>query len=80
MFLHLSVSHSVHGGRCTPSWADNPSLTEPPPRADTPPGQTLPLGQIPPQADTPGQTPHQTATAADGKHPTGIHSYYLRGA
>ena len=35
-----------------------------------------------PWTDTPGQTPrrhpHQTATAADGTHPTGMHSCFLR--
>ena len=44
---------------------------------DTP----TPLGQTPPRQDThlPGQTPppQQTATAADGTHPTGMHSCYV---
>ena len=51
MFLHLSVSHSVHKGglpQCTLGYT---------PRADTP-------------------TPQQTATAADGTHPTGMHSCF----
>ena len=58
MFLHLSVSHSVHRGRSAPVHAGIP------PWADTP------------RADTPSRadTPQQTATAADGTHPTGMHS------
>ena len=65
MFLHLS-QHACTG-------------------ADTPlgrsPGQTPPVGRHPhPRADTPtpGQTSplQQTATAADGTHPTGMHSCF----
>ena len=42
-----------------------------PPWADTPPGRhPRPLGRHPP-GQTPRQTP-ETATAADGTHPTGI--------
>ena len=67
MFLHLSVSHSVHrGGVCPSACWDTP----PPSRHSL--GQTPP-GQTPPRADTP---PQQTATAADGTHPTGMHSCY----
>ena len=49
--LHLSVSHSVHRGRCTP-----PRQT--PPR-QTPPGRHLdtPLADTPSLADTPGRHP-----------------------
>ena len=51
-----------------------------------PPRQTPSLGRNPPQTpptDTPpGQTPPEMATAADGMHPTGIHScktyFYLK--
>ena len=55
--------------------------------ADTPTGQTLPWadttpGQTPPRQTPPphGQTPphQQTATAADGTHPTGMHSCLLK--
>ena len=59
MFLHLSVSHSVHDrgrGWCLPLG----------PGGCTPPRQTPhPLGS---------HTLHQTATATDGTHPTGTHS------
>ena len=42
------------------------------PWADTPSGR-----QTPSWADTPWQTPRQqTATAADGTHPTGMHSCF----
>ena len=63
MFLHLSVSHSVHGGVggvCLSACWDTP------PWVDTPVGQTPPLGGVclsacwdtPPWLDTPaGQTP-----------------------
>ena len=37
----------------------------------TPPGQTSHHGQTYPPS---GQTPPETATAADGTHPTGMHS------
>ena len=69
MFLHLSVILFT-GGMCgqtpngqTPSWADTP-------------GQTPPLDRHPPQADTPlgRHPPKEMATAADGMHPTGMHS------
>ena len=43
---------------------------------DTPPRQTLP-GQTPAPGQTPpGRHPPKTATAADGMHPTGMHSCY----
>ena len=54
-------------GECLPDtpWADTPSW------ADTPLGRH-------PLAHAPGQTPpQQMATAADGTHPTGMHSCYL---
>ena len=36
-----------------------------------------PLGRHPPgQIHPPGRHPQQTATAADGKHPTGMHSCF----
>ena len=56
MFLHLSVSHYVHGG-----FALVLAGIHPPP-ADPPLGRHL-LGRPPPQ---------QTATEADGAHPTGM--------
>ena len=60
MFLHLSVSHSVHSGVS----ARHPQHRHP--RADTPQADT-------PWAGTPQQTPPQpVATAADGTHPTGM--------
>ena len=98
MFLHLSVSHSVHGGSVsqhalgqTPHpWQTYPSMqwgrhplgqTYPScTRADTPsrhpPWQTYPSmhrGRHPPEGR---HSPGQMATAADGTHPTGMHSCY----
>ena len=74
------VCHSVHRGRgCL---ADTPQADIPPrqtpPRADTPI-----LGRPPEQTPLPGRHPSppgrhpclpETATAADGTHPTGMHS------
>ena len=84
IFLHLSVSHSVHGGGVS-AWAPLPRQTPPgqtPPR-QTPPGQT-PSGRQPLQADTPQadnhysrqipSIPHEMATEAGSTHPTGMHS------
>ena len=67
----LSVHGGVHtsprqAGRHTPPW-----------QADHHPQQAdPPLGRYP----TPGRHPQQTATAADGTHPTGMHScfFYLK--
>ena len=75
--------------RQSPPWADPPpKQTTPPPHVDMTPGRHSP-GQIPPGwtpllGRPPGQTPPspETATAADGTHPTRMHScssyvYYL---
>ena len=62
MYLHLSVSHSVHRGRgCL---------------ADTPPGQTPPDRHLPTCKHPPGQIAPPAATAADGMHPTGMLSCF----
>ena len=63
MFLHLSVSHSVHRGGCLPQCM----------LGYNPPGKT------PPRHHSPGQKspPLQTATAADATHPTGMHSCWI---
>ena len=65
MFLHLSVSHSVHGGylgryppgRYTPQASTPPWAGKPPrqvhPQAGTPQAGTHPLGRYTPQAGTP---------------------------
>ena len=67
--------------RHPPSRADTPQEQEQtPPLEQTPPDQTHPLReQTPPGADTPPgpDTPRDTATAADGTHPTGMHSCSL---
>ena len=64
MFLHPSVSHSVHRGECLPQCMLGYTPRQTPPR-QTPPRADIPLSRHPPQ---------QTATAADGMHPTGMHS------
>ena len=61
MFLHLSVSHSVHEGGGVSQHARGRVLLDPP-------------GQTPPR-HTPLPTP-KLATAADGTHPTGMHSCF----
>ena len=65
MFSQVSVSHSVHREGVS----------------QTPPGLDLPRDRNPPWAGPlpgqgpPGQTPvSRRATAADGMHPTGMHS------
>ena len=63
MFLHLSVSHSVHGG----GGGEGVPEQEPPGTRYTPPGPGIPPRQVHPS--------QQTATVADGTHPTGMHSY-----
>ena len=72
MFLHLSVSHSVHReGVCVSQHA----FRQTPPWQTSPSGQTSPLwadtalGRHPPARHPP------MATAVDGTHPTGMHSF-----
>ena len=68
--VHGGVSASVHAGIHIPPWADTPladTLPGRPPWVD-PPGQTPPR-RHPSPADTP-----LVVTAADGAHPTGMHS------
>ena len=55
MFLHLSVSHSVHRGGLFPGELSGPGGRG-----------CLVRGSV--------ETPSVTATAADGTHPTGVHS------
>ena len=53
LFLHLPVSHSVHGGVGGSTWAGTP-LAGTPPLGRYPPGRYTPLGQVPPwQVHTP---------------------------
>ena len=81
MFLHLSVSHSVHRGVCLsacwdsrppPLGADTSLEPDTPPGADTPPEQTPPGTRHFPGADTPPCTVH--AGRASGTHPTGMNT------
>ena len=68
MVLHLSVSHSVHRGGCLADMTPGKhSLGQTPSPRQTPPGQIPPF-----RLDKPPSG--RTATAADGTHPTGMHS------
>ena len=69
---------SVHRGRGSASV--HTGMPPPPRGAGTLPGAGTPLDQAPPQSRHPPlgpSTPQQTATVADGTHPTGIHSCFL---
>ena len=70
MFLHLSVSHSVHRGDV----CQTPPPEQTPPCANSPLGRHPPPRQTPPGRPPPPPIPQQTATAANGTHPTGMHS------
>ena len=67
MYSQVCVKNSVHGGgwgclpQCMLGYIHSPIS-----------GQTPPLGRHPLGRHPPGQT----ATAADGMHPTGMHSCY----
>ena len=69
MILHVSVILFTGAGglaRRHPTWEDNPH----------PPGRQTPQPRLP--DNRPGRkTPSRTATAADGMHPTGMHSCYF---
>ena len=82
MFLHLSVSHSVHkGGGClpqcmmgytSPKEADTPLGGRNPPWEQTPPGSRhpLPRKQTLPEADTPRKhTPSEADTLSEAATP-----------
>ena len=89
MFLHLSVILSTGGGICLSAcWDTTPPQDQAPgtrytPLGPGPPDQAPPpRGQVPLGPDTPpDQTPPppgaETATAADGTHPTGMHSCFI---
>ena len=66
MFLHLSVSHSVHGGMVSAPVHAGIHTTIPPDQRQTPLG-----------ADTPPRTVHagRYGQQAGGTHPTGMHTY-----
>ena len=82
IFLHLSlilftgVSASVHAGIPPPGLGT--PREQSPPGADTPWEQTPPRSRTPAGAGSPRTRHHppgaETATAADGTHPTGMHS------
>ena len=70
MFLHLSVC--PQGGVCLSAcWDTTPPSTQ---EQAPPQEQTPPLGPDPPSRHPPPT--QQTATVADGTHPTGMHSCF----
>ena len=79
MFLHLSVSHSVHRGEYLGRYPlDRHPLGKYTPWAGTPPGQVHPLAGTPHgQVHTPQQCMLGYGQQADGTHPTGMHSCSL---
>ena len=69
MFLHLSVSHSVHRGGCASQHA----------MGQTPPGQTPPGRHPHPGQTPPGRHPLDTTVYGQqvgGTHPTGMHTCF----
>ena len=73
MFLHVSVSHSVHRGGSGPLHAGIHHPNHPPP-----PGSGIPLGPGPPGPDTPHAVhAGRYGQQAGGMHPTGIQSCCL---
>ena len=75
MFLQACVC--PHGGVCLSACWDTTPPSRHPPRS-RPPWST-PREQTPPRRRTPGSRPPpgEMATAADGTHPTGMHSCLL---
>ena len=86
MFLHVSVIHSVHGGRgvgipaCNgptppPRWK---TTTLPPPDGEPPPS---PDGEPPQDGEPPHppgmENPPPNGHCVGGTHPTGMHSCWL---
>ena len=71
MFSQACVKNSVHGGF---SWLHAGIHT---PLGRHPPGQTPPLGRHPSGKHPRGRHPSETANAADGTHPTEMHSCVL---
>ena len=61
MFSQTCIKNSVHKGEVYTHQADNPRQTP------------APLGRLPLGADMP--PPKQMATAEDGTHPAGMHSW-----
>ena len=77
IFLHMSVSHSVHIGGGGSTWAGTPWQVHPPgrytPRQVHPPWQVHSSGQIHPPAGSPPAMQAGIRQQAGGTHPTGMH-------
>ena len=76
MLLHLSVC--LQGGLSQCMLGYHPPGTDTPPDS-RPPGTRLLLFEQTPRSDNPLEwtSPQHTATATDGMHPIGIHSYFV---
>ena len=72
MFLHVSVSHSVHRGVCHIAGPEAGTLPQGP---GIPPGSRHPPGADHP---SPNQTPPLPTVHAGGTHPTGMQSCFLQ--
>ena len=74
MFLHLSVSHSVHRREWGGAWSRGRSA----PRGVPGSGEGLLPGECLVQGGLlPGRCPPVMATAAGSTHPTGMHSCFF---
>ena len=81
MFLHVSLSHSVHGGvsqHALQVWGVSRPTAGGEVSRPTPGGVSRPTpGGVCIPACTEADTPQQPATAAGGTHPTGMHSCWV---
>ena len=81
MFSQACVKNSVHrGGVCIKAHTPGQTTPRQTPAGRHPPGQTIPPGRHPPPPlgrHPPGRHPLLAATAADGTHPTGMHSCWF---
>ena len=84
MFLHLSVSHSVHREGCIPACNGRGCVSQhamgcvcPWVSTHIPPGRHLPWRPPPHTPLGRHPLPFETTTEADGTHPTGMHSFPL---
>ena len=75
-YVFTPVCHSVHRGglpQCMLGYYPSPQTRHPPPTRQPCPGPGTPREQTPPRTRHP---PRETATVADGTHPTGMHSCF----
>ena len=71
------TTHTPPGPGTPPPPSRHPQGADTSPQEQTSPEQTIPLGADTPTPILPGaDTPPETATVADGTHPTGMHSCF----